>query len=407
MNQVIKEILKLSRRFEDADFLPNVLGDNYHEVLIDEIPVVLFGAGSTGERLCKGLKVHNAHVTCFCDNDPETVGGYFSGLPVISIEDLMESHPEGLIVITASEPYAGQVRDRLAQSGFSSDRIHTLSQDHLIYYRNVAKLHWSYVDLNTYAQQLQDTYDLFRDAKSKDLFTHRMALLSGGFDYDSFQMFIQLFADMTFRADSNFFSNPRYDDDHFYFNSDFFPLKDNEVFVNVGALLGNCALEFAKSCRARGLQYKEIINFEPDPNNFLQLSTNMNQLPNVKCLQYGLWSHKSLLRFANPNQSGAGTPGWLDDEGALEVEVISLDELLPDAEISLIKMDVEGAEMEALRGAANTIRQNRPKLAISVYHKRDDIFEIPLYIRELHPGYKFYLRHHSTTFSETVLFATP
>ncbi len=113
------------------------------------------------------------------------------------------------------------------------------------------------------------------------------------------------------------------------------------------------------------------------------------------------------MRFTSPNPSSAGAVGYLSAKGNVEVDLVSLDELLPDTEITFVKMDVEGAEMEALRGAAETIRRNVPKLAISVYHKRNDIFDVPLFIHRLHPRYKFYLRHHSTTFSETVLFAVP
>jgi len=259
--------------------------------------------------------------------------------------------------------------------------------------------------LQKHAQQLQNAYNLFADKKSKDLFIHRLALLTGGFDYRSFQTFIDEFADFVSVHGPNLFSGPLFDENYFYFHSDFFPLKEGEVFANVGALLGDCAIEFANVCREKNLVYKGIINFEPDPNNFAKLSANMANLPNVRCFPYGLWSGRSRLRFSNPAQSRAGVPGWLDVNGDLEVDVVSLDELLPDAEITLMKMDVEGAEMEALKGAAATIRRNKPKLAISLYHKRDDIFEIPLFIQQLHPGYKFYLRHHSTTFSETVLFA--
>jgi FkbM family methyltransferase len=179
------------------------------------------------------------------------------------------------------------------------------------------------------------------------------------------------------------------------------------MFVNVGALIGDCALAFINACERKGFQYKKIINFEPDMNNFLKLSEKMMPLADVQCLRYGLWSHRGRMRFSNSNPSPGGSVGFLAAEGDFEVDVISLDEVLQDMEVSLIKMDVEGAEMEALRGAAKTIRRCTPKLAISVYHKRDDIFKIPLLIHSFYPRYKFYLRHHSTTFSETVLFAVP
>jgi FkbM family methyltransferase len=407
MNRVINIIQDLSKPFQDADCLPNVLGKYNREAVLGHMPIVLFGAGSAGVHLCNALKIHHVDISCFCDNNPQISGGYCAGHPVISVEALRKDHQKSLIVISVSQPNAQQIRDQLLHLGFTSDRIHTPPPDPLLYYTNAANLYWPAVDLQTRTQQLQDTCDLFSDQKSKDLFIHRIASLTGGLDYNSYRRFIQLFADLIADPGLNLFLSPRYDENYFYFNSEFLPLENNEVFANIGALVGDCAIEFANACKSKGLQYKEIINFEPDHNNFVQLSANMNHLANVRCLHYGLWSHRSRLRFSNPDQSRAGTPGGLDPDGNLEVEVTGLDELLPDVEISFMKMDVEGAEIEALRGAANTIQRNRPKLAISVYHKRDDIFEIPLFIHQLHPGYRFYLRHHSTTFGETVLFAVP
>lgn len=407
MDRVVNKILRISKRIEDADFLPNILGKYYREAMDESIPVVLFGAGSVGAHLCNALQLCHLPIACFCDNNPGPVGGTYCGHPVISVEELRQKHRQSLIVISASQRYAQQIRDQLLSLGFRSDAVHTLPLEPLLYYTNAVNLYWSPDDLENHARQLQGAYDLYSDAKSKDLFVCRTALLSGGFDYNSFRHFIRDFADLTSGSGPAFFSEPRYDENFFYFNNDFFPLNDNELFVNVGALVGDCAVEFVNSCRAKGFQYKEIINLEPDPGNFLRLSANMKNIDNVRCLPYGLWSCKSRLRFSNPDQSGAGTPGSLKSDGEMEVEVVSLDELLPDEEISFIKMDVEGAEMEALRGAAATIKRCAPKLAISVYHKRDDIYEIPLFVHQIYPEYKFYLRHHSTTFGETVLYAVP
>jgi FkbM family methyltransferase len=404
---VVNRICELARPCEGADFLPNILGKQYCDVINGNIPVVLFGAGHVGERLCKGLRLNNISIATFCDKNPEHINCQYAGHSVISVEKLKQDQPGSLIVIPASLPNVKQIKDQLVRLGFPNDMIHTPLLDPLLYYSNAIKLHWPAADIKEHGTQLQNAYDLLHDQKSKDLFINRMALLAGAFDYESFKQFVQVFGDLISKRNPNLFSNPRYDENHFYFFSEFFPLKNREVFANVGALIGDCAFEFVNACKQKGYQYKEIINFEPDPNNFIKLSSNMNYVANVTCLPYGLWSSKARLRFSNPNQSIVGTPGCLDKNGSMEVEVNSLDQLFPDSEISFIKMDVEGAEIEALRGAANTIIKNTPKLAISVYHNRNDIFEIPLLIHQIHPGYKFYLRHHSTTFSETVLFAVP
>lgn len=74
--------------------------------------------------------------------------------------------------------------------------------------------------------------------------------------------------------------------------------------------------------------------------------------------------------------------------------------------VTFIKMDVEGSELKALHGAKKSIKKHLPRLAISIYHKPEDIVEIPEYILSLHNGYQFYIRHHVPWLNnETVLYA--
>ncbi len=89
----------------------------------------------------------------------------------------------------------------------------------------------------------------------------------------------------------------------------------------------------------------------------------------------------------------------------MEIRTTSIDELFPENDISFIKMDIEGAEAEAINGAVKTIRANKPKLAISAYHIRDDLYKIPVLIDRICPEYKLYLRHFSDYCFDTVLLA--
>lgn len=89
---------------------------------------------------------------------------------------------------------------------------------------------------------------------------------------------------------------------------------------------------------------------------------------------------------------------------------MSIDEIVYSEEspkVTFIKMDIEGAELESLKGAQKVIQRDKPKLAICIYHKPEDMVELPLYIKELVPEYKFYIRHHSNFINETVLYAIP
>ena len=93
-------------------------------------------------------------------------------------------------------------------------------------------------------------------------------------------------------------------------------------------------------------------------------------------------------------------------ENATRIQVKTIDGLNLE-KVTLIKMDIEGAELNALKGAQRTIARDKPKLAICIYHSDDDMIRIAEYIHELALGYKLYVRHHTTTFAETVLYALP
>ena len=88
--------------------------------------------------------------------------------------------------------------------------------------------------------------------------------------------------------------------------------------------------------------------------------------------------------------------------------IVSIDDFVEGQgakKIDFIKMDVEGFELNALRGAARTMEKHRPKLAISLYHKPQDFFEIPIYLKDVFPFYRLYLEHYTIFGEETVLYA--
>ena len=120
-------------------------------------------------------------------------------------------------------------------------------------------------------------------------------------------------------------------------------------------------------------------------------------------MPYGAWDETARLSF----QSGLRGASYIDDANSSDdyIDVIQIDSLMNKEEVTFIKMDIEGAELKALKGAKNIILRDKPKLAISIYHKPEDIVEIPLFIKELVPEYKLYIRHYSNDSIETVLYA--
>lgn len=175
--------------------------------------------------------------------------------------------------------------------------------------------------------------------------------------------------------------------------------EEHEIFVDGGCYDGENSCMFAKWA---GDVQKTIFAFEPDENNFRNCQKALKEINGVSCklISKGLWSKEDILDFcANANEGSRYSTG-----GNSQIPVTSLDTVI-DGKVTFVKMDIEGAEYQALKGAEKLIRRNRPKLAISVYHKAEDIWELPGLILSYQPEYTFYLRHYSLSSEETVLYA--
>ena len=186
-----------------------------------------------------------------------------------------------------------------------------------------------------------------------------------------------------------------------YFNPDFMSFEEEEVFVDAGAYNLATTTELQNYCK----KIKKVYAFEPDPENSKNCKNIMKRLNfEINVIPCGTWSERKTLHFNALNNSDSK----IAETGETCIEVMPIDEAVdPSQRVTYIKMDVEGSELESLKGAKRTILKDRPKLAICIYHKPEDMLTLPLYIKSLVPEYKLYLRHHSGTESETVLYAMP
>jgi FkbM family methyltransferase len=184
--------------------------------------------------------------------------------------------------------------------------------------------------------------------------------------------------------------------------------REGDHVVDSGACFGDTALAFAAAVGPAGRVYA----FEPVGKHLEIIRHNVAQNPSlgdtIRVFPVGLGdvSHPQVepvrSDFLNPGFSLSG----MADQGAIPLE--TLDNLVARGEVErvdFIKMDVEGAELAGLRGAEQTLRRFRPRLAISVYHRAEDPYEIPAYLDSLGLGYKFYLEHYTIHAEETVLYA--
>ena len=170
-------------------------------------------------------------------------------------------------------------------------------------------------------------------------------------------------------------------------------------FLYSGAYDGATALRFLKW---GGDKIKHIYSFEFDPVNAVRCEETLKPYADkITLVKKGTWDKDKTAYTC-----AAGTTGsHVISEGSTKVQLAAIDSELAGVPVTFIKMDVEGAELKSLIGAKNTIIKNRPRLAICLYHRTDDIYAIPDYILSLVPDYKFYLRHYGTSAVETVLYA--
>ena len=188
-------------------------------------------------------------------------------------------------------------------------------------------------------------------------------------------------------------------DDHQYFPNDIIKPTGNETFLDCGAFDGDTITQFLDITNG---MYKKIYAFEPVDINFKKLQENFGNYPDILMHNCGVWFQKDTLRFAD----NLGTASCVSEEGLIEIEVDTIDNIIGNnEEVTFIKMDIEGSELEALIGAEQTIKRCKPKLAICVYHRLEDLLGVPKYLKEIVPEYRLYLRAHHYSSTEVVLYA--
>jgi FkbM family methyltransferase len=188
---------------------------------------------------------------------------------------------------------------------------------------------------------------------------------------------------------------------------DYFEAGENEVFVDCGCFDGATCYNFAGWCGHKGFDH--IYSFEADPKNYEKSKAVLASLANCDLYPYGTSdSHKKVCFAADAFETSCiisrEEAEKRNFEGVTEIETVALDDVLAGKKITFIKMDIEGAEYEALLGARKLIAENRPRMAISVYHKYEDFVTLANLVLEMHPDYRIAFRHYAFDELETVMY---
>lgn len=193
--------------------------------------------------------------------------------------------------------------------------------------------------------------------------------------------------------------------------------RSGTAFVDGGCFDSADSIYFARWCRG---EYSKIFAFEPDSHNVRICRKNAKTagLHEFELHQSGLSKAGGMTNFAvgnqqssriaTPTEGGALLFEDLVDPGKATEQILleSIDDVVRDTEVGFTKLDVEGAEMDALYGSRKTLLRDKPFLAISIYHRVGDMMAVMDYVHEVVPDYRFWIRHYTPFPYETILYAS-
>jgi FkbM family methyltransferase len=353
--------------------------------------IVLMGAGNLGRRALAGLRRHGVEPLAFADNAPARQGTSYEGVRILSpAAAARELGGSAAFVVTiwgANSPH------RFADS---RRQLEALGCDVVVPF---PPLLWKYADalLPFYLQDLPSRLTAQRDdvLRAFDLW-----------DDEASQS--EYVAQVRFRArgDLDGLAHPAAHPQ--YFPPDLFVWSDEEWVVDGGAYDGDSIRTLVS---LHGDRFGHVLALEPDPRNFARLEATVAELPpqtgrRIDCRQVAIGSERRTLHLDATGTASSATRAH-GEEGSIAVQAATIDDLTADARPTLIKLDIEGFEIEALRGARRTIERMAPVLAVCVYHAQDHLWRIPLLIREWRPDAALFLRPHNEEGWDLVCYAVP
>ena len=297
----------------------------------------------------------------------------FQGKPIVKTEDV----PQDSLIVSSVMVKPLSVRSLLNQR-----KLNHVDYFSFLRYSGIKLLPVKFwqgfdEDFKKFRDGYDYIYDLLNDSESKKV-------------YENIINF-RLSADLSYMDE--FYENQK----NQYFE-DFLMLNgDDEVFYDIGSYDGYTTLEFIKRCS----NYRSAYIFEPEAKNMEVIKARLKDKDNIIYLDKGVSNKKEIVRF-----SANGSASKISKEGDQEIKVDLLDDIV-DEKVSMIKMDIEGEEKNAIEGSVETILKYHPRLAICVYHSGVDIRKIPQQILSIREDYNLYIRHYTEGVTETVMFFIP
>jgi FkbM family methyltransferase len=300
----------------------------------------------------------------------------YQGYPIKKMGDVVQKN--SVIISSVIDGKLITALDRARSNGFSN--ILTYLELFLLFPKEIEIPHFcdkNFTDISKNKTEYNWLYDILDDNESKTV--------------------LQKIIDFRFNFFPDALRGFKFDTDKEYFD-DFITFGDQEVFVDCGGYNGDTTLKFLR----HSPNYKMIYFIEPAIIEYEKAKSNLANYSNIIFLNKAVFRRNSVTRF----NSDSNFQNKIDDEGNYFVDTVKLDDVLI-GPVSYIKMDVEGAEYDALHGAKETISNFHPKLAVCVYHDQSHFWKIPRLILSFRGDYSVYLRHYTQGILGTVMYFLP
>ena len=356
-----------------AFFLEEIDRDLWTYLKDTDKKIVLYGMGDGAEKIKSVLDSRGIEIADIMASDGFVRGQSFMGHRVKTLSEIEEEYGDGFLILIC---FGSKIPDVM-------EHIYEIAQKHELYAPNVPVVGDGVFDLeyaNANKDELQKVYKMLADEQSRKVFENVIRYkLSGNINY---------LKDCETPSDEMF---------------DLLKIGTEETVVDLGAYDGDTLIEFLNGT---SMQFKKLYAMEPDNKNYRKLKRKLYMIGSALLEAYnvGAWDEDTTITFdmragRGSTASSADRPSNSGTERrrALryrDIKMMKTDTMLRGDAATYIKIDVEGAEENALRGAKETIASFRPKLNIALYHRNEDMFRLPLLINELNKKYKFYMRHH-------------
>ncbi|MGH9615915.1 MAG: FkbM family methyltransferase [Acidobacteriaceae bacterium] len=346
---------------------------------------VIFGAGSMGRRALAALKSIDIQPLCFADNNQALWGKSIDDVPILSPEEAAGMFGRDAVFFIA-------IRNENHWYAETFDQLDRLGCAHISSSEPIA---WRFPE--TFPPFL--LYDLPRHlfAQAEDV-ARAAKLWADDESVEEYVSQIQLRA----YGDPSGLSQPEGDES--YILSGVFELGPEDIFLDCGAYDGDTIRGLLDS----QVQFEKIEAVEADAHSFARLADFVATLEpeignRIRLHRCALGATRGTVRFDDTR----GVESRISDDGKILVDMVPIDVMFAARRVSMIKMDIEGGEYDALTGARQVIQRDRPILAICVYHSQEDIWRLPLLVHSICPEYRLYLKAYRGDGIQTVMYAVP